>query len=135
MKEVFRLPKASPVSPSASPLFAPVSSSPQSQLGYSLSSFAKGASCPFTKPNPFNTVPAGTLLSGIGGVSFDEDSPGGMPGVLDGEGVNGVEKGWAADVEVAGGGSEALARTQVAEKAREWGRRYEENLYRRQAQR
>jgi len=32
--------------------------------------------------------------------------------------VNGVENGWAADVEVAGGGSEELARTELREKVR-----------------
>lgn len=59
-------------------------------------------------PNPFNGVPAGTLLGGragpldvdLGVVLGDE----GIPGVFAGDGVKGVENGWAADVEVAGGG-------------------------------
>ena len=58
-------------------------------------------------PNPLNGVPAGTLLCGRADLLFaalvvlgDE----GIPGVFAGDGVKGVEKGCAADVEVAGGG-------------------------------
>ena len=53
-------------------------------------------------PNPFNGVPAGTLLGGrvgpldvdLGVVLGDE----GIPGVFAGDGVKGVENGCGADV-------------------------------------
>lgn len=54
-------------------------------------------------------MPAATLLNFLGGSDFEED-PGGIVGVLDGEGVKGVEKGCAADVDVAAGGSEGRER-------------------------
>lgn len=85
-------PKASPTSPSFSVLFELVSSSPHTHSGYSLSSFASGASWPFVKPSPFKGVPAGTLLTTAGTCDF-EDVLGGNPGVLEGEGEKGVEKG------------------------------------------
>lgn len=55
-------------------------------------------------PNPFRSVPAFTLLLGAGGVGVIDES-GGKSGDRAGEGVNGVEKGCAAEVEVAGRGS------------------------------
>ena len=42
----------------------------------------------------------------------------GMPGVLAGDGVNGVENGCAAEVEVAGGGFSGRRRWEVDEKGR-----------------
>jgi len=71
------------------------------------------------KPNPFKGVPAGTLLTTAGVCTFD-DIFGGMLGVFEGEGegVNGVEKGGEADVEVAGGGSDGLAWAAVVERPR-----------------
>lgn len=51
-------------------------------------------------PSPLNWTPAATELLGIAEVS----DPLGIPGVFRGDGVKGVEKGWAADVDVAGGG-------------------------------
>lgn len=48
-------------------------------------------------------MPAGTELFGAASVLLFDEPPG-ISGVLDGEGVNGVEKGWAADVEVAASG-------------------------------
>lgn len=110
-------PNASPTIPSASALFSPVPNSPQSHPGYSPSSFANGASCPLINPNPFSGVPAGTLLLGI--LSDAEAlSLGGIVGVLEGEGVKGVEKGWALDVDVAGGGDSGNAPVKVVEIAR-----------------
>lgn len=41
-----------------------------------------------------------------------------MPGVLVGEGVKGVEKGWAAEVEVAGGGFSGWRRAVVVVRVR-----------------
>ena len=41
-----------------------------------------------------------------------------MPGVLAGEGVKGVEKGWAAEVDVAGGGDCGCKRVEKVERAR-----------------
>ena len=59
-------------------------------------------------PNPLNGVPAGTLLETcagpLGADSGVVPEDGGIPGVFEGEGVNGVENGCAAEVEVAGGG-------------------------------
>lgn len=59
-------------------------------------------------PSPLNGVPAGTLLGGRAGrlfaalgVVLGEE---GIPGVFAGDGVKGVENGWAAEVEVAAGG-------------------------------
>lgn len=68
-------------------------------------------------PSPFNGVPAFTLLLGIlsdiGGFPF-----GGIVGVLEGEGVKGVEKGWALEVDVAGRGDSGCAREKVVEMVR-----------------
>ena len=68
-------------------------------------------------PRPLSGVPAGTLLLGA---LFDAPglSLGRMPGILDGDGVKGVEKGWAAEVDVAGGGDPELERLIVVEKVR-----------------
>lgn len=77
-------------------------------------------------PNPLNGVPAGTLLGGragfldatLGVVLGDE----GIPGVFAGDGVKGVEKGWAAEVDVAGGGLSGRRSLEAVER----GRRIEE---------
>ena len=69
-------------------------------------------------PNPFNGVPAGALLRGRDaafGIIFGVD---GIPGVLAGDGVNGVENGCAAEVEVAAGGLSGRSRREVEEKGR-----------------
>jgi len=60
---------------------------------------------------------------------------GGIVGVFAGEGVKGVEKGWAAEVEVAGGGFEGLGRVEVVERVREVEERGIERRYRRWVQR
>ncbi len=58
------------------------------------------------------------------------DNFGGIVGVFAGEGVNGVEKGWAAEVEVAGGGFEGLRRAEVVERLRKFEERGIERRYR-----
>ena len=101
-------PNSSPACPSASPTplaFSFLSNSPQSHSGYSWSSLATGASLPFIYPNPLKSVPAFTLLRTAGGVDAGGDDSRGNSGERAGEGANGVEKGCAAEVEVAGGGS------------------------------
>lgn len=73
-------------------------------------------------PSPLNGVPAGTLLGGragpldaaLGTVLSDE----GISGVLEGDGVKGVENGCAAEVEVAGGGLSGLRSLEVVERER-----------------
>ena len=69
-------------------------------------------------PNPLNGVPAGTLLRGGTGalelVLGDE----GIPGVFEGDGVNGVENGCAAEVDVAAGGFSGRASLVVVEMRR-----------------
>lgn len=102
------IPNASPAAPSSviSPFLGP--RSPQSHSGYSESSLATGPSWPLIYPRPLNGVPAGTLLGGCVGplaVAFGVVlGDGGISGVLEGDGVKGVENGCAAEVEVAGGG-------------------------------
>lgn len=85
-------PNASPIGPLESLSSLPVFNSPHSQLGYSSSALANGASCPLIYPSPLSGAPAGTLLLGT---LFDcpKLSLGGIPGVFEGEGVKGVEKG------------------------------------------
>ena len=79
-------------------------------------------------PSPLKGVPAGTLLAGradrlfaaLGVVLGDE----GIPGVFAGDGVKGVENGWAAEVEVAGGGLSGWRSLEVVVRVRrpvEWG--------------
>lgn len=73
-------------------------------------------------PNPLNGLPAGTLLGGraefldaaLGVVLGDE----GIPGVFPGDGVKGVEKGCAAEVDVAGGGLSGRRSIEVVERGR-----------------
>jgi len=65
--------------------------------GYSLSSIATGSFFPLIKLSPFRGVPAGTEDMTIGNCGFGFAS---MPCAV-GEADGGVEKGWAADVEVA----------------------------------
>lgn len=62
-------------------------------------------------------MPARTLLLGAPPDAFDF-SLGGIDGVLEGEGVKGVEKGWAADVDIAGGGDSGWARIVDVESVR-----------------
>ena len=62
-------------------------------------------------------MPACTLLLDAPPDAFDF-SLGGIDGVLEVEGVKGVEKGWAADVDVAGGGDSGWARIVVVESVR-----------------
>ena len=116
------LPNASPATPSAFDAPCIGSRSPQSHSGYSESSFATGPSWPLMYPNPLNGVPAGTLLEGCAGpleatlgVVLGD---GCMPGVLEGEGVKGVENGCAAEVEVAGGGLSGWRSLEVVERGR-----------------
>lgn len=73
-------------------------------------------------PNPLNGLPAGTLLRGSAGflddffgVVFGDE---GIPGVFAGDGVKGVEKGWAAGVDVAGGGFSGRRSLEVVERGR-----------------
>lgn len=73
-------------------------------------------------PNPLNGVPAGTLLEVCPG-PFEAalelvPGDGGMPGVFEGDGVNGVENGCAAEVEVAGGGVSGWRILEVVERER-----------------
>lgn len=92
----------SPADPSDSrfPPNLPSSNRPHSQFGYSWSSFATGGSLFFRKANPFNGVPAlsddfgagAEVVFGVGSSEFA------------GDGVKGVEKGWAVEVDVAAGG-------------------------------
>lgn len=73
-------------------------------------------------PSPFNSVPTGTLLGGcprsldvaLGVVLGDE----GILGVFEGDGVKGVEKGCAAEVEVAGGGLSGWSSLEAMERGR-----------------
>ena len=71
-------------------------------------------------PNPLNGAPAGTLLFGTF-FTCSSLSLGGIPGVFDGDGVKGVEKGWAAEVDVAGGGGSGLDWAAAVVKARKYG--------------
>src|SRR5215472_7623962 len=73
--------------------------------GYSLSSIATGSVFPLIKLSPFRGVPAGTEDMTIGGWGFGFAS---MPCAV-GEADGGVEKGWAADVEVAVRGKDLVA--------------------------
>lgn len=72
------------------------------------------------KPSPFNGVPAATLLLSI---PWDAEalSFGDIVGVLEGEGVKGVEKGWALEVDVAGGTGSGCVRTEVVDMTRNEG--------------
>ena len=115
------LPKASPTLPSS--VLSPVGpSSPHSQSGYSESSFATSPSWPLRYPSPLSSVPAGALLGGrpgvldaaLGVVLGDE----GIPGVFAGDGVKGVEKGCAAEVDVARGGLSGWRSLEVVERGR-----------------
>lgn len=68
-------------------------------------------------PSPLSGVPATTLLLAV--LSDAENfSLGGIVGVLDGEGVKGVENGWALEVDVAAGGDSGSARRVAVEMAR-----------------
>src|SRR5215469_10331752 len=73
--------------------------------GYSLSSIATGSVFPLIKLSPFRGVPAGTEDMTIGGWGFGFAS---MPCAV-GEADGRVEKGWAADVEVAVRGEDLVA--------------------------
>ena len=68
-------------------------------------------------PSPLNGAPAGTLLLGTF-LTCSSLSLGGIPGVFNGEGVKGVEKGWAAEVDVAGGGDSGSDRAAAVVKTR-----------------
>lgn len=61
-------------------------------------------------------MPAGT--EDLGALVSLAALPVGKLDMLDGEGVRGVEKGWAAEVDVAAGGFSGRGRRAVAEKAR-----------------
>ena len=73
-------------------------------------------------PNPLNGMPPGTLLGGCAGpldaalgVLLGDE---GISGVFEGDGVKGVEKGCAAEVEVAGGGLSGWSSLEVVERWR-----------------
>ncbi len=106
------LQNASPASPAfPSPSIFPLSSKPHSHSGYSLSSRASGVSLFFSNERPFSGVPA--FKADTGGCGDDDDDLVDLVGEVGeveryGEGVKGVEKGWAAEVEVAGDGARAV---------------------------
>ena len=70
-------------------------------------------------PIPLKARPAANELLGIGGVPAEPVlEPLSIPGVFVGQGVNGVENGWAADVDVAGGGDKGESCRWAVENAR-----------------
>lgn len=100
-------------------------SSVHSHDGYSSSGFARTGSVAedFRKLSPRRGVPAGTEERGGAGVEeegLEDLLVGGKPGVFFGDGERGVEKGWAAEVDVAGGGESGSLKAAEVERARVW---------------